>query len=52
MGAFEAVDVLLRPAVCNLTFMGIKPPGCYGTVREEEHQGYGSCEGNEAKYDE
>lgn len=52
MGAFEAVDVLLRPAVCDLTFVGIEPPRCHGAVWEEEHQGYRPYEGNEAKDDE
>ena len=48
----EAVDILLRSTVCNLTLMRRQPSCCHSAVRQEEHQRYRPGEGDQTEDDE
>jgi hypothetical protein len=49
--ALEAIDILLGPAMCDLSLVWIQPSCCHRTVWQEEHQGYRPGEGDEAEDD-
>jgi hypothetical protein len=52
MRTLETINILLRPAVSNLPFMGSQPPRCRRAVWKKENQCDRPSKGNETKYDE
>ena len=52
MRTLETINILLRPAVSNLPFMGSQPLHCRRAVWKKENQCDRPSKGNETKYDE